>query len=129
MLIMVFSRHKLYYSCPFPKGATIILSVPSVCVSVCLPHFQPCMTCTNLILYTVIAGTESQKKFKYHGDWTYTFSYRGQSSITPMLKAWQVFRPYISKTMRGTNLTCITDIYEIIYGLSFRKGYLKSLSC
>ena len=34
-------------------------------------------------------------------------------------RSYHMFSANISKTMRDTDMVCITDIYEIIYGLSF----------
>ena len=62
--------------------------------------------CTNLIIHTVIAGTECKNKFEYHRDWTYTFPHRGQSSFTP--KALQAFRPLCLENCERYEL----DLYD-----------------
>ena len=86
--------HYVYY-----KGATMIFSVASVCLCVCLSvsicvsvclsvsHiFSTCLTAQifrHACLYTGIAPRESQKLIEYYGDWMFTLHCTGQSSQTP----------------------------------------------
>ena len=46
--------------------------------------------CRNLILLAVIAGTESKKKFKYNGEWTYTFPLQRSKFIHPFASSMAV---------------------------------------
>ena len=75
-------RENCHYSCPLGNYRLCLCVCVCVCLSACLPHLSDMRDCTNLILHTIVAGTECQKKLKCHWDWTYTFPHRGQSSCT-----------------------------------------------
>ena len=81
-----------------------------VCVSVCPLFFSGVAVGTKSKILTLIISCRCKNKVLVVLPWmTYL---RQRKFIHPMLKAWQVFWPYILKTMRDTVLVCIADIYE-----------------